>query len=553
MVRQASYLRVSSVGQEENYSLPEQERDCDRYGHTKGYAQTVTYNDGAQKSYTLNRPGLNQLMQDAKHGLFDVVVVGRFDRFSRNQAQQAVAIYQLSQYGVKVESASQPVPDGALGDLIRNSYAFAAELELYNIRERTTGGRKARIREGKLLPGAHPLYGYTWANAHQKHGKDAYLLDPETEWVVRLVYAEVLHGKSLRRIAYDLEQRHIPTPGQVLLERGQLPKKRTVSSVWRISTLVRMLSNPAYIGQHSGWRHSTEEVKTRDAVTGEIQTSLRTIVLAADNPERVFMPEGVCPPIVDEATFNAVQAILKRNKQQALRHLANPEAALLRSGFALCGHCGRYMQVKFHKGNGHYRYWCASERDTKSIKCPGGQWSVKTVDLDTLVWDWVLRAFDEPDIIRAAFETWKADQSEGRSYEYDRLDSLQDLIKQAESRWQNCLRSAAEAKDERTRAQFTHMADIASVELNDLQQDHEKLAGVLERQDTKLAQVETLIELGSRALDNLRAADYQDKRTFLSALGLCIRVKSLTDYKITWRLDQIMENWVAQQLSVPIH
>jgi DNA invertase Pin-like site-specific DNA recombinase len=59
--------------------------------------------------------------------------------FPRNQDQQAVAVYQLQRYGVKVISVTQPTPDGPIGTLIRNNYAFAAELELYHIRERTTG------------------------------------------------------------------------------------------------------------------------------------------------------------------------------------------------------------------------------------------------------------------------------------------------------------------------------------------------------------------------------------------------------------------------------
>jgi len=47
------------------------------------------------------------------------------------QDQQAVAIYQLQQYGVKVVSVTEPVPDGPMGTLVRGNYAFASELELY--------------------------------------------------------------------------------------------------------------------------------------------------------------------------------------------------------------------------------------------------------------------------------------------------------------------------------------------------------------------------------------------------------------------------------------
>jgi hypothetical protein len=57
--------------------------------------------------------------------------------------------------------------------------------------------------------------------------------------------------------------------------------------------------------------------------------------------------------------------------------------------------------------------------------------------------------------------------------------------------------------------------------------------------------------MGSRALEHLRTANYRDKRTFLYALGVVIRVKSMADYKIDWRLEQVNQQWVQMQLSVP--
>jgi hypothetical protein len=66
--------------------------------------------------------------------------------------------------------AEEPVPVGPVVDFFRSSYAFAAEVELLNIRLRTTNGKKARIHDGKLLTGSNPLYGYLWTNTDTKHG-----------------------------------------------------------------------------------------------------------------------------------------------------------------------------------------------------------------------------------------------------------------------------------------------------------------------------------------------------------------------------------------------
>lgn len=536
MARAAIYMRVSSPGQEENYSLPEQEKDCKQFAAHNSHDVYKIYNDGAQKSYTLNRPALNELMQDARHGEFELLIVGKYDRFSRSQVQQAVAIYQLEQYGVKIESVSEPVPDGIVGTFIRQSFAFAAEVELYKIRDRTTSGRKARIRAGKILAGGMPLYGYLWTNPHEKHGKDAYIPDPETEWVVRLIYEMVLAGRSLRSISAELEERGILTPGQVLQSRGQLAEGRTCSSVWRLSTLKRILSNPAYIGKHSNWRSVTEEVREKDPITGEIRTVSRTRDLDADSPDRIYLPEAACPALVDDATFNAAQLILKRNKEEAARNLGDAEGVLLRNGFAVCGYCKRNMVAKFHNGNNHYRYLCSAGRDLKTARCPNGEWSLTAANLDRLVWSWVVEAFHDPKIIRDAYEDWKQQQSDGRSYEYDRLANMQDLMRKTEQRWRNCLASAADAPDEDSRQEFTHMASKAREDLRQLEDEHGKLGAVLTQQDEEIAEVDKVVAMGTQALDKLRTADYQTKRTFLHALGFKITVKSMTDFDVQWRL-----------------
>jgi len=549
MARVAIYMRVSSAGQEENYSLPGQETDSRKWAEDNGHEVVLIFNDGAQRSWTLDRPGIVQMLQAAKYGEYDILVVGKYDRFSRVQIQQAVAIYQLSKYGVQVVSVREPVPDGPIGDFMRSTYAFAAEVELLNIRLRTTRGRKDRVKDGKLAVGAHPLYGYIWANADQKHGKDAYLVDPETAPVVQFIFASIAGGMTLRGLALELENRGIPTPGQVLASRGQMPRRRTTSSVWRLSTLARILSNPAYIGQHAGWRRATEEVFVKDAQTGEMKSVKRLRLLPLDDPDRVTYDEAVCPPIIDETTFQAAQEVLQRNKREASRNFADPEGALLRNGFAICGYCGRNMQAKYHKGNGHYRYWCASERDVKSVACPMGSRSFKAETLDTLVWDWVLAAFERPEIVRSAFEEWKQQQAEGRTFEYDRLDSIKEALTEAENEWQNCLNSAAQSKDERTRARFTVMADKAGEQVSQYLAEYERLARVLQKADVQLDQVENLIALGSQARDKLLTADYQDKRTFLYGLGVVLRIKTPKDYYIGWRLDHLDQ--LQNALGVP--
>jgi site-specific DNA recombinase len=495
MVRQANYLRVSTVGQEENYSLPEQERDCTAFAERTGNTIVGTYNEGAGKSYTLQRDELTKLTRDAAAGKFDIVCVGKYDRLSRNQIQLAVIHYQLEQYGVKLVSATEPLPDGIIGTFIRNSIAFAAEWELFKIRERTSNGRKSRARAGKIIPTGNPLYGYKWTNPNERHGKDGYEEDPEAANVVRLIFQLVLSGRTIRSVGRELDERGILSPGK---------------TAWRVSTLSRILANPAYTGKYTAWRN--------------------------DKDNQIPLPASACPALVDEATFNAVQEILDRHKVQSSRNSRDPEAVLLRNGYAVCGHCGRAMAAHFAKSNQRYRYYCGSQYDPQPGKCPNRYASVISDHLDAIVWNWVLAAFSDPEIIREAFERWKGGQNEGMSVEYDRLNNMPAMIENAERRWKNCMESAAEARSAETRAHFTKLADEAQEEAAKLRDERDQLDRILGTKTAEVAQVESLVLAGQQAMDKLQTADFADKRTILHALGIKIYVKSLQDWRIEWRL-----------------
>lgn len=91
-MRVAAYLRRSSPGEEDkNYSIESQLADITAWANREGHTVVRSYSDPGGKSFTLNRPVLQEVLRDAREGQFDIVAVGRYDRFSRMQTQAAVA------------------------------------------------------------------------------------------------------------------------------------------------------------------------------------------------------------------------------------------------------------------------------------------------------------------------------------------------------------------------------------------------------------------------------------------------------------------------------
>ena len=79
MKRAALYLRVSTLDQHPETQL----YDLRQLAQQRGYEIVQEYTDKISGAKA-KRPGLDQLMADARHGRFQVVVVWAFDRLARS-------------------------------------------------------------------------------------------------------------------------------------------------------------------------------------------------------------------------------------------------------------------------------------------------------------------------------------------------------------------------------------------------------------------------------------------------------------------------------------
>ena len=88
--RAALYLRVSTTEQakEDHYGIPIQEEKCKAYCGLLDYSYdeaSIYKDEGVSGALPVEeRPALNRLLQDARDGKIDVVVVKALDRLSRN-------------------------------------------------------------------------------------------------------------------------------------------------------------------------------------------------------------------------------------------------------------------------------------------------------------------------------------------------------------------------------------------------------------------------------------------------------------------------------------
>ena len=104
------YARYSSDTQTEQ-SIEGQLRVCNEYAKNNDILILRTYIDRAMTGTNDNRPDFRQMIEDSKKHDFNIVLVYKFDRFSRNKYETTKHKKTLKDNGVKVVSATEYIPD----------------------------------------------------------------------------------------------------------------------------------------------------------------------------------------------------------------------------------------------------------------------------------------------------------------------------------------------------------------------------------------------------------------------------------------------------------
>jgi len=152
MKRAALYLRVSTVDQHPETQL----HDLRQMAAQRGYEIVHEYTDRISGAKA-RRPGLDQMMTDARRGRFDVVLVWASDRIARSVKHFLDVLDELNRIGVEYVSFREQLDTGGpLGRAIVIIIGAVAELERNLIIERVRAGmRRARL-EGQRI-GRAPL------------------------------------------------------------------------------------------------------------------------------------------------------------------------------------------------------------------------------------------------------------------------------------------------------------------------------------------------------------------------------------------------------------
>lgn len=499
MSRCAIYVRVSSAGQEDNYSLPTQEAACRAFAAERGWEVTGVYTDVHTGTELFERPGLAALREAVRAGDATVVVAYALDRLSRDQAHLGFLLSEWDHAGAQLELATETLDDTPLGRLIASVHGYAAAVEALKIKERTTRGKRARIASGKPPVGPRPPYGYRWVDDRDAEGKPVKLRleASDTAWVVKRIFAEVAAGSSARQVARRLTEDGIPTP--------------TGQTVWPLATITLLLRHPVYVGQLTANRWQETKVKGR----GTVQTRRPAC-------EQVVLP-GVAPALVSPEVAAAAQARLATNQQLSVRNNHHPEAALLR-GLGRCGYCGTTLQaVSTHWGTVYRCRGAARDRHG----CPS--FSIKADVLDPLIWDGVRTRLTDRDVIAAELERLRRDDPTHAD-----TTTLERRLGELARRQRNLMARLADEDDADLAALIR--ADLAALREETRTLERER-AGLEQQREGWAAAQQRLDQLDlwvRNVSTNLAEFDYAQRRLALTECQVAVTVWA-TDHAPRWQ------------------
>ncbi len=147
-MRVCIYSRVSTHEQTTAGQLDELRAYCQR----RQWEIVSEYTDEGVTGSKESRPGLNQLLADAKRRKFDAVLVYRYDRFARSLRQLVNALCEFDALGIHFVSLHEGVDTSTPnGRLVFGIFASIAEFERELIRSRVRSGIAAARARGKRI------------------------------------------------------------------------------------------------------------------------------------------------------------------------------------------------------------------------------------------------------------------------------------------------------------------------------------------------------------------------------------------------------------------
>lgn len=343
-LRVAAYVRVSTDELEQEDSLENQTAYFSTYiRRNPSWEYAGIYADQGISGFREARPMFQRMIDDARAGKMDLIVVKSVSRFARNTETMLKFTRELKSIGVGVFFELQNINTlSGEGELMLTVLAAFAQAESQGASDNAKLSYRRKFKTGQSSQKKRAAYGFSFT----EYGE--LVIQEEQAGVVRDIFSMAQDRIWPSKIRDALNNRGIPSPG---------------GSQWDSKAVFRVLQNPVYKGDLLLQKTYLDDQRVRHKNEGQhAQWYVR------ENHAAIVPPRQ----------WDAVQTILaerslallpQKTKKQALHRSSSVRYSL--TGKLFCPYCGQVLTHKW-ANSGQDEYWaCKTNVKIGSGVCRG--------------------------------------------------------------------------------------------------------------------------------------------------------------------------------------
>ena len=340
------YLRLSQEDerQGESISIDNQRTILRKYAEDHGFQIYDEYIDDGVSGTTFQRPEVQRLLDDAKTGIINTIIVKDLSRFGRNYIEVGQYVdYVFPAFRIRFIAIQDNIDtenrDSNAMEMMPIINIFN-EWHAANTSKKIKAVRRSNAKEG-IYTAKKASYGYKMGTDKKRTP----VIDEETAPVVRRIFKLYASGTSPMKIAEILNLEGIPSPAAYAYTKtGQKPKPN-VMGLWTAVTIRETLNKIIYIGHMPQLRWTSLSYKNHKR-------------FRKDESEWTVVYNNHAP-IISQELWDRVQ---ERKKSVAQGRKTKVGHTHPLSGFLICADCGNKMKlctsVSHSTGKRFYHFDC---------------------------------------------------------------------------------------------------------------------------------------------------------------------------------------------------
>ena len=323
------YLRLSQEDerQGESVSIDNQRTMLRKYAEEHGFEIHDEYIDDGVSGTTFQRPEVQRLLDDAKTGVINTIIVKDLSRFGRNYIEVGQYVdYVFPTFGIRFIAIQDNVDtakrDSSAMDMMPIMNVFN-EWHAANTSKKIRAVKRANAKEG-IYTAKKASYGYKMGTDKKR----APVIDEETAPIVRRIFEMYASGIGPMKIAETLNLEGVLSPAAYAYEKFGQKAKPNAMGLWSAITIREMLNKIIYIGHMPQLRWTSLSYKNHKR-------------FRKDKNEWAVV-YNTHEPIISQELWNRVQ---ERQKSIATGKKTKLGFTHPLSGFVVCADCGNKMKL----------------------------------------------------------------------------------------------------------------------------------------------------------------------------------------------------------------